>query len=220
MGPAYRWGIYPFSATNTASIGQPTGVIQVLDNGKKLNVVSIDSTGLATFNAQLPSGSHSLTFSYSGDASYQASSTSTALTLTVAAQPTTTLLTTSSTNDPKTGFVQLIGIVSSSSAFSGVPPTGTISFETVGAQTVLLGRVTVVPSLSGTGMLTGIANLQLAGSKLSKKQTTIQAFYNPATSSSYAPSSSSTLPMTFAASGGIAASTTTIATSDNATSLF
>jgi hypothetical protein len=220
-GTSISVGAYVFSATNQNSIGSPTGTVNVLDNGQQLTTVSIDATGLATFTAQLPVGSHSLTFSYPGDASYQASSTSTGITLTVTAQQTTTTISSSGTNDPNGSYIELVAVVNSSAgATTGVTPTGTVAFETVGAGSQTLATVAVVPGTSSSGTLAGIAVYQLPGAHLGGVGTSVEAVYTPATGSSYATSTSSSLPITATKSGGKTLSTTAVTTSDGSASYF
>jgi hypothetical protein len=220
-GTSISIGVYVFSATNPNSIGSPTGAVTVLDNGQQLTIVPIDATGLATFTAQLGVGAHSLTFSYPGDASYQASSTSTGVPLTVASQQTSTLLTTTSSNDPNGSYAELVAIVSSSAgATTGIGPTGTVAFNLLGTNPKTITSVALVPGTNSTGNLAGIAFYRLPGSYLTgNKDTSVQAVYTPAAASSYATSTSSAVPFTTTKTGATI-STTTLATLDGAASYF
>jgi subtilase family serine protease len=220
-GTSISVGASVFSATNSNSIGLPTGVVDVYDNGTLLTAVPIDDTGLATFTAQLPAGSHSLTFSYPGDASYNASPTTAAVAVTVGSQATSTTLTSSSSNDPAGSYVELVATVSSSAgAKTGIGPTGTVTFSTVGANPATLGSVTVSPGANSAGVLAGLASYRLAGTYLTgPKNTGVQAVFTPA-NSSYAASTSATLPLTTTKTGGKTLSTTTLATADGSASYF
>ncbi len=54
----------------------PTGVVTFSDGGSAVNAAVINTEGDAEYNAPLAVGSHSITASYAGDSSYQASSSS------------------------------------------------------------------------------------------------------------------------------------------------
>jgi hypothetical protein len=220
FGQSVSVGALVFSATNRNSIGLPTGAVTVLDNGSTLTTVPLDATGLATFTAQLPVGSHSLTFSYPGDPSYNSSSTTTPLTVTVTAQPTTTIVSSTSNSDPTGSYVQLIATVSSSlGATTGIAPTGTVTFETTGGT--VLGTGSVVPGTNNSGALAGIARYQLPGSHLGNVGQSIEAIFTPGSGSGYAGSTSTnTVAISATLTGGKTLSTTTLATSDGAASYF
>jgi len=221
-GTSISVGVSVFSATNSNSIGLPTGSVTVLDNGTQLTSIPLDDTGLATFTAQLAAGSHSLTFSYPGDASYDSSSTSSGLAVNVSAESTSTSLTSSSSNDPGGSYVQLIAIVNSTAgATQGIPPAGTITFNALGKNAKTLATVTLVPGTNSSGVLAGIANYRLPGSYLTgNKDTAVQAVFTPASGSSYAASMSSSLPLTTTKTGGTTLSKITLKTSDGAATYF
>jgi hypothetical protein len=209
------------SAANPGSIAQPTGAVNVFDNGTSITTIPIDDTGVATFTAALGAGYHSLTFTYPGDASYTSSSLTTGVSVGVNSQSTTTKLSATSTDDASNGYVELVAIVDSTAgAKTGVPPTGTVAFETLGSTTKTLGTVKLVPGTGAGGSIAGIAYFQLPGSKLSATEPSVAAVFTPASGSGYSSSISNILSLSRAAAGGTTASTTTIATSDGASSYF
>jgi trimeric autotransporter adhesin len=74
--------VIPLGVNATASSatgGIPTGSITVSDNGSVIATVPL-AQGLATFSPALPVGSHSVTVSYSGDSSYNATSSGSSIT--------------------------------------------------------------------------------------------------------------------------------------------
>jgi subtilase family serine protease len=209
------------SATNLGSIAQPTGAVNVLDNGVSLTSIPIDDIGVATFTAALGAGYHSLTFTYAGDASYTSSSLTTGVLVGVNSQSTTTTLSATSTDDASNGYVQLVAVVNSTAgAKTGVPPTGTVAFETLGSTTKTIGTVKLVPGTGSGGSIAGIANFQMPGSKLSSTEPYVAAVFTPASGSGYSSSISNILSLSRAAASGTTASTTTIATSDGASAYF
>ena len=214
--------LYVFSATNPNSIGTPTGSISVTDDLSPLTVVPLDAQGFATFTALLPVGAHTLGFTYGGDPSYQSSSLSTNLNVTINAQPTTTTLTSSNPNAGKGDYVQLVAVVNTTSTngSSITWPTGTITFQTLGTNAKTLGTSTLVPGANSNGQLAGIANFQLKGANLPNDPTLVTATYTPGTLSNYATSISNILSLTTTSAAGLGTSTTTIATADGKGSYF
>ena len=213
------------SATNGASYGEPTGSVTITDHNSTgattTTIAPVNAANVASFNSLLATGTHTLSFAYSGDASYLPSTAPSTLTVTVGAQPTTTFLTSTASNAPKTGSVQLIAIVSvSAGPLNGVAPAGTVTFTTTGKTVKTLGTATLLPGRNSGGYLAGTAYLQLAGSKITAADSTIAATYTPAAGSSYAGSASAPITLTTTATGGTTASTTTIATSDGHSSYF
>ena len=194
----------------------------VLDNTNQLTIVPLDAQGFATFTAILPFGSHSLTFKYAGDVSYQASQLPTSLTVSVNAQTTTTSLASTDSNDGKGDYVQLVAVVSGTSKAGGSVtwPAGTVAFSTTGAKAKTLGTVAVVPGTNGSGQLSGIANLQVKGNTLPNNPTSIVANFTPTTGTNYSASFSNVLFVTTTGATGLAATTSTIATADGSASYF
>jgi len=74
------------NATVQASGGTPTGTVTFYDGGKSLSTAILNNAGMATCStSSLSLGSHSITAQYIGDSNYSASTTSSAVTITVVA---------------------------------------------------------------------------------------------------------------------------------------
>ena len=212
------------SATNKNDIGTPTGSMSVSDNGKALTILPLDAQGTATLKANFAAGSHSLTFSYSGDSSYTASTRPGAITFTIDPAATTSTLTATSSVDAKGGAINLVAVVSSAATGGAdiTSPTGTFSFNTVAfgsTPSTKLGTATIVPTTDTSGHLLGVATLQVAGNKLPSTADSVYATYTPAANSNYAPSLSGSINLSRPA-GGLIATTTTLVTSDGKASYF
>jgi hypothetical protein len=67
---------HPPASCSTTSFTYPTGTVTFADNGSTINVAEVNAEGDAEYNAPWSVGSHSVTAKYSGDASYNASTTS------------------------------------------------------------------------------------------------------------------------------------------------
>jgi len=121
------------SAPKGQTDGIATGSTTITDNGSTLSINPLDSTGTSSFSSTLlPIGNHSLTFSYSGDASFNATSVSTPVTFTIAKGATSTSLGMSTSYFLYAGgnFVaQTIvqgSYPSGAAGGGGVPPTGNV----------------------------------------------------------------------------------------------
>lgn len=133
-------------ASGSASYGCPTGTVALTDNGNALgtSAFGLNSQGYAEGQSiQLTGGSHSLAANYGGDNSYNASSTTDAVTVTPAATTTTT------TFNPTFQYVVIgtpFGIDALTQTQSGgAAPTGTYTVSDGSTQ------------LSGTGTFYGFA---------------------------------------------------------------
>jgi hypothetical protein len=131
--------------TGCASLAytMPTGTITFTDNGTTLNVGSINAQGIAAFNAPFKVGTHSVTASFAGDKSYNAS-TAGPITFTVA-QDTPQIFFNATTLDNNTGQIQVgpnqatvlsVQVENSSQAYSTgyaltqvAAPTGTVTIS-------------------------------------------------------------------------------------------
>ena len=126
--------------TNPASVGCPTGSITLLDAGKPLNDFVVPNTTTPTNTAklnnsgfaedqpiQLPGGSHSLTATYSGDASFNAAPASSPLSLTITPATTQITVTASSTSIAAGAMVTLTASVVGPTS-NGAAPTGMVQF--------------------------------------------------------------------------------------------
>jgi len=170
--------VEPFGLAGN-SIGIPSGYITVLDKGTAITKIPLNGEGEATFTSNaLAVGSHSLTFSYAGDASFEAStsiaatgggpvynystaSNQTAIAFSVTSVSTTVALSATSTDLGTDGGVStLTAVVSSASALNtGSAPTGSVQFKFVnGNGGVSYNTVAVTPSYDSNGNLVATAS--------------------------------------------------------------
>ena len=136
----------------------PTGTVKFLDGSTLLGTVAL-SNGSASFaTSTLPAGTHTITFSYSGDTVY-AAATSASTTVTVGTYSTTTVSLSVLPSQPNGGYVYGTKLTATAtvSAASGTP-TGSIIFNLDGqVQTVALTGTSAALSLTpggGTHVLT------------------------------------------------------------------
>ena len=122
--------IYGESVTLTiavsTAVATPTGTVELFDGSISLGTATLDANGIASFNnSALEPGTHSITAAYSGDGSYNAS-TSSASTLTIAKAGSATQLT---ADNDETIFGQSVTFTATvtASAASGTL-TGSVEF--------------------------------------------------------------------------------------------
>lgn len=157
------------NAANCINDGVPTGTVAFNNNGSAFTPPNLNNTPLPSILAlntegqasypggitTLPPGTYSLTGAYSGDASFNASS-SASLGLTVLPSPTTTSTTATATGTAQTKLTAFID----TSGSLGLPPTGTVNFVSGSAS---LGTATVTGTTNGsTGVASGTATLTIA----------------------------------------------------------
>ncbi len=143
-----------FTATASSRAGLPSPTyIYFYCNGTYFGSVWTNGSGVATFttstapNGTLPSGVDTITASYNGSANFAVSPASTAVTVAVAASPSTTKLTaTPSTGPYGTYIIKLTALVTYNGGF---PCTGVVTFYSNG---LLLGAGTLN---SGYAMASG-----------------------------------------------------------------
>ncbi|MGA5821110.1 Ig-like domain repeat protein [Kitasatospora sp. NPDC094028] len=151
------------TATVTSVDGTPTGTVSFFDGTTLLGTATLDPTGAATFTTSaLSVGSHPLTAVYSGDASFNGSS-SPVDTQTVNPADTTTVLT--SAPDPSAfGQPKVLTATVTAVAPGAGTPTGTVSFfdgpTLLGTATLVGGVATFTTSAlsAGTHLLTAVYN--------------------------------------------------------------
>ena len=182
-----------FTATISSSStdGTPTGTVTFLDGTTDIGSAAVVSSGgentAAFTTSTLTSGVHSITASYSGDASF-AASTSSPISQTITETTTTTLVASNSTVN--SGAIATFTATVAPATPGGAVPTGTVDFTQDGND---LGDIT----LNGTGVATfGTASLP-AG------QDPITASYSG--DDAYAPSDSNTVTETITARSTTAA---------------
>jgi hypothetical protein len=177
-GTQVRITVEPFGLFGN-SIGIPSGSITVLDKGTAIASIPLNSEGAATFASNsLAVGSHSLTFSYAGDASFSASTSlattggaaiynnftgadQTAVAFTVTTVATQTALSATSTDLGASGGTStLTAVVSSTSpSNTGSAPTGQVEFKFVNSGGgVSTSFVTVTPAYDSNGNLVATAS--------------------------------------------------------------
>jgi hypothetical protein len=150
-----------WSANTVTAFPCPTGTVTVTDNGSPLNdwpnagtpnatnAPKLNNQGIAEDQPiQLPVGSHSIVATYAGDPNYQ-TSTSNALSVTVAKASTTTAVASSIGTITSGATVTLTALVSTPS--NGAGPTGNVTFSNGAAS---LGTGACAPT-SGTSNTNG-----------------------------------------------------------------
>jgi subtilase family serine protease len=116
----------PPSSCSSTSITSPSGTVAFTDSGAAINTAVVNAEGDAEFyNAAWAIGNHSVSASYSGDASYSASSASTTFSI-VKATPSVLVTTKSTTVAQGQGLVLTILV---EGLGVGVAPTGTVSIS-------------------------------------------------------------------------------------------
>ncbi|WP_158820222.1 Ig-like domain repeat protein [Granulicella sp. S156] len=150
------------NAAKGQSDGIATGTVTVTDNGNPLSTIALDSTGAAFFtSAALAIGSHSFTVSYSGDASFSASSSASPITFSVAKGATTTYLDSSTASYftqgyPFYGYIFVQGSYPTGATGGGAPPTGSVVTTLSNSTQTLVETVQLSP-LAASGAAYGIA---------------------------------------------------------------
>ena len=147
--PATVLSSVTFTAAVTGNGGTPTGSVVFSVDGAPANTAALDGTGKASFSdSSLSVGNHTISATYTGD-KYDNASTSSALTESIQAIPTTTSLGTASTSgaDPQMMLVATVVVG------TGPTPTGTVVFmngsSVVGTATLdSNGVATLIPDLA------------------------------------------------------------------------
>jgi subtilase family serine protease len=152
---------------NNNNVSTPTGTMSVYSNGGNdpIVVLPLSSEGTATLVTNLLGGSqtYSLVFTYSGDPSYQISSNAASpYVVSVTQAATTTSLAASGSASAKTPITLVATVASPASLATGVPPTGTVTFNTAGGNTV----VALTGGFSTTGQAIGIASTQVTTTQI------------------------------------------------------
>jgi hypothetical protein len=156
-----------FTGTVTAPpsvLVMPTGKVSFTDFGKTIGTGTLDNMGHATFStATLAAGDHGIKAFYSGDDTFGASFTSSALTETIKQAPTTTSVT-SSANPSVFGQPVAFSATVKSTIPNSPPPIGTVTFEDNGTP------------IGTRGLTNGVARLTTVS--LSVGSHSITAMYN------------------------------------------
>ncbi|HEX4582497.1 MAG TPA: protease pro-enzyme activation domain-containing protein [Acidobacteriaceae bacterium] len=184
--------VEPYSAASTLNVGIPSGSIKVTDNGAFITTLPIDSQGAATLNSNLLSqGSHSITLTYPGDASFSSCQTGPYLANVTPAATITTLNAPDTQVYNSTAGIPITAIVQSATTPSnGTAPAGSVTFNTATPQTV-----TLIPGFDPSGNAIATASITIGTADIPASGQ-INAVYTPSTSS-YLPSSSLPVMFTF-----------------------
>ena len=201
------------SACENPQFGEPTGVVTFTDNGKALNTAVIDSVGDAEYSSgSYAIGSHSITASYSGDASYNAS-TAAAITFTVAQVPVSggaTVKVVSDQNPIAAGQTLVLTALVETGGV-GATPTGMVTFYNGASK---LGTATLSAGADpSTGATAGVGSLTIP---VTFGSTMITAIYAGDTNYAGPVTSSPGLSLTVQAASGLSSTTTGTATIDGA----
>jgi len=165
------------TAAGASGHGTPTGTATIKNGSTTIATVPLNATGEGDLSTTtLVPGSYALSGTYSGDVSFNSSSTTSNYNLTVGLAPTKSTLTRSVSGTVAAGTaVTLTGtVVGSNTAKNGgnygVAPTGTVSFYSGGTSGTLLGSAPFtsyttsanVGAYTATGPISSIAALTTA----------------------------------------------------------
>lgn len=204
------------SATTCPSFQYPTGTVTFKDGSTTLNTAPVNVEGEAEFTppASFNAGAHSVTAVYSGDNSYNGSSSAT-INFTVVQSLPSVLLTAPLTSYTQ-GQAATVNILVESYG-NGAAPTGTVTLSGVPAGTPTTATLSagVDPS---QGTTVGLATVVIPATAAAGNYS-ITASYTPdsASSANYAAASSAALGVQITAASGIA-TTTAASASANSTS--
>lgn len=214
----------PPASCSTTAYTVPTGTVAYADNSTTINTAVLNAEGDAEFNAPFSVGTHSVTATYSGDASYNKSSAS-AITFTVAQATPTIAVTASNQNANTTTSVALSGgqstvlnVLVENNSNSSIetsynigatvpvaPPTGTVTVTISGVSgspfTATLSSAVDISDY----FVDGVASIPLPSSTAAGTYSAVVSYSGD---SNYA-KTSTTVPITIAAAGSGHASTIT-----------
>jgi hypothetical protein len=176
--------------SGSSGFGTPTGTVTFSDQGTNFATPALNSQGNTNTspsgNSAFTPGSHSITATYNGDASFHASSPSSPVSLSITKAATITSVQSNPTTAPSGSMVTLTATVNTASV--GNSPTGNVMF--FNGNTQLPGSASLSGGLnSTTGYTQGIATYQT--SALPNGQNTITAQYTD--DSNYTGSTSSAI---------------------------
>lgn len=183
---AIPYGSYIFSDPSVygtaegydASLGLATGTFTIVDNGATLGTASISSGNFASFPSMIAGvypfavGTHHVTATYPGDASYKANTSNTVAFTVVKAVTTASVFLASPTLKSTTSEVVQVEVGTSS---LGAAPTGTI---TLTANGVTLGSSSSLLTSTANGSAVSYANVTVQGSQLLAGVNTLTATYS------------------------------------------
>ncbi len=154
------------------SHGVATGSVTLLNNGTAVTTGALNSQGVFAYPLyNLAPGSYSFTASYAGDASYNASSTTAAVPLTISKGPTIISLKAGSTSIAASGSTTVAVELDTDS--TGNVPTGAITLTGNGTHF----SATVVEGTQPDGAIKQTATFTVPGSALASGANTLTASY-------------------------------------------
>jgi len=134
----------------------PTGTYTLYDGGTQLASGTLDASGEAYYiTSALAAGSHSITWTYGGDANFTGSSTVTPLSITVTAGPFNTTTTIAVTNASTTYGTVVTGTITVAPTTGTGNPTGSVSYTLDSGAPVTCPLVSGVCTLSLSGLSAG-----------------------------------------------------------------
>lgn len=170
--------VYGTAEGYDASLGYATGTITVEDNGVNIGTAPMTSANLAAFPSASASvypyavGTHTITATYPGDASYKAN-TSNAVNITVVKGATSVVVTPTTTTLGSTTTDKIEVDVRTSSLANG--PTGTLTLAANGTTLGTTSSLSSVVRLDGTAM--SYAIFSVTGAQLANGVNTLTATY-------------------------------------------
>ncbi|RRA47413.1 protease pro-enzyme activation domain-containing protein [Acidipila sp. EB88] len=197
IGSPAPYGEYGFAyvtpantdASSAGSHGPATGTVTLLNNGATLATQTLNSVGTATFPLDtLAPGTYALGASYGGDASYNASSTTSNETLTISKAPTQLLISAASTTIAASASTTVSVQLNTDSV--GAYPTGPLTLTS--GTTSFTG--TLQQGTLSSGAVAELEVFTVPGSALASGANTLTASY--AGDTNYAAAGSMTIPIT------------------------
>jgi trimeric autotransporter adhesin len=202
-------------STNCTGFQSPSGTVVFFDGGTPINTAVLNSEGDAEYSPQFTfnGGSHSITASYSGDNSYNASSASAIAFTIVKASPMMNVTGSAGRADIFAGETNTLSIAVEAS-LNGASPTGTVSI--MNAPAGVPTSVTLVPGVDPvTGTRVGQATVSFLTTAVPGLYT-LELTYTPDSASSLNYGSTSTsYSMPIIALSGVTTSTSAIALSSS-----
>ena len=139
---------YTITATASGGGATPTGTVTFYSGNVFLATGTLNGSGAATITGNLPSGLHTITATYGGDAVY---TISTAAPLKVTVQKMVTSVSVVSSVNPAASGTSITFTATVPTTLTGIAPTGKVSFFYSG---VLVGQANIVNGASNTATLT------------------------------------------------------------------
>ena len=209
--PAFQ----PTCSSNCPAIQPPTGTVVFADGGTPIKTAVLNSEGDAEYSPQFTfnAGSHSITASYSGDNSYNASTASAIAFTIVKAIPTMNVTGSAGGAVVPAGETSTLSIAVEASSI-GASPTGTVSI--MNAPAGMPTSVTLVPGVDPvTGVHVGQATVSFLTTAMPGFYS-LELTYTPDSASSLNYDSTSTsYSMQIVAVSGLTTTTSAIASSSN-----